>query len=99
MLWSDNFVIPNKAGHKKNAELLINYYYDPAVMASVEDYVNYIPPVKGVKAVLVASDPTVADNALIFPDPKVQAESHVFMGLTGEQDARYTRAWQQVVNG
>jgi spermidine/putrescine transport system substrate-binding protein len=52
-----------------------------------------------VKAVLVASDPTVADNALIFPDPKVQAESHVFMGLTGEQDARYTRAWQQVVNG
>jgi spermidine/putrescine transport system substrate-binding protein len=99
MLWSDNFVIPNKAGHKKNAELLINYYYDPAVMASVEDYVNYIPPVKGVKAVLVASDPTVADNALIFPDPKVQAESHVFMGLTGEQDARYTRAWQQVVKG
>ena len=29
MLWSDNFVIPNKAQHKKNAETLINYYYDP----------------------------------------------------------------------
>jgi spermidine/putrescine transport system substrate-binding protein len=40
MLWSDNFVIPNKAKHKKNAETLINYYYSPEVMAQVEDYVN-----------------------------------------------------------
>ena len=34
MLWSDNFVIPNLAQHKKNAETLINYYYDPEVMAA-----------------------------------------------------------------
>ena len=34
MLWSDNFLIPNLAQHKKNAEILINYYYDPAVMAA-----------------------------------------------------------------
>ncbi|CAN5417639.1 spermidine/putrescine ABC transporter substrate-binding protein [soil metagenome] len=99
MIWSDNFVIPNKAKHKKNAERLIDYYYDPAVMATVEDYVNYIPPVKGVKQALQASDPTVADNPLIFPDAQVQADSHVFMGLTGEQEAHYTRAWQEVTNG
>ena len=37
-------MIPNKAQHKKNAETLINYYYDPEVMAPVEDYVNYISP-------------------------------------------------------
>ena len=48
-LWSDNFVIPALAKHKKNAETLINYYYDPAVMAQVEAWVNYIPPVKGTK--------------------------------------------------
>ena len=47
MLWSDNFLIPNAAQHKKNAEMLINYYYDPAVVALVEDYVNYISPVEG----------------------------------------------------
>ena len=51
MIWSDNFVIPNLAQHKKNAEILINYYYDPEVMAQVADYVNYIPPVKGVKEI------------------------------------------------
>jgi len=98
MLWSDNFVIPNYAQHKKNAELLINYYYAADVMAIVEDYVNYIPPVKNVKQALQAADPSVADNPLIFPDEQVQADSHVFMGLSGEQEAHYTRAWQDVMN-
>jgi spermidine/putrescine transport system substrate-binding protein len=97
MVWSDNFVIPNKARHKKNAEILIDYYYDPAVMAPVEDYVNYIPPVKGVKEVLQASDPTVADDPLIFPDDSVQAQSHVFMALTGQQETRYNEAYQNLM--
>ncbi len=99
MVWSDNFVIPNKAQHKKNAEILINYYYDPAVMATVEDYVNYIPPVKNVKQVLVKSDPAVADDPLIFPDDSVQAKSHVFMALTGEQENRYNNAFQTLIGG
>ena len=67
MLWSDNFVIPNKAKHKKNAETLINYYYDPKVMAQVDDYVNYISAGKGTKEALDQIDPDVADNPLIFP--------------------------------
>ena len=29
MIWSDNFVIPNKARHKKNAEVLINDNNEP----------------------------------------------------------------------
>ncbi len=31
MLWSDNMLVPNKSQHKKNAERLINYYYDREV--------------------------------------------------------------------
>jgi spermidine/putrescine transport system substrate-binding protein len=99
MVWSDNFVIPNKARHKKNAELLINYYYDPAVMAQVEDYVNYIPPVKGVKEALVKDDPDVADNPLIFPSDAVQAQSHVFQGLTELQENNYNTAFQSLIGG
>jgi len=99
MVWSDNFVIPNKARHKKNAERLINYYYDTDVMATVEDYVNYIPPVKGVKQVLVASDPETANNPLIFPSDKVQARSHVFMGLNELQDREFTSAYQDLIGG
>ena len=62
MLWSDNFVIPAMARHKKNAELLINHYYDPAVMAQVAAWVNYIPPVKGTKEELVKIDPELGEN-------------------------------------
>lgn len=97
MLWSDNFVIPNKAQHKKNAEILINYYYDPAVMAEVEDYVNYISPVKGSKEVLLKQDPSVAKNPLIFPSPAVLSRSRVFRGLTAAEETKYTQAFQSLI--
>ncbi|MDQ1716758.1 MAG: spermidine/putrescine transport system substrate-binding protein [Pseudonocardiales bacterium] len=99
MIWSDNFVIPNKAQHKKNAELLINYYYDPKVMATVVDYVNYISVVKGAKEILVKSDPTVADNSLIFPSDAVLAKAHVFRGLTEAEETKYNKAFQALTTG
>jgi len=99
MLWSDNFVIPNLAKHKKNAEIVINYYYDPAVMAQVVDYVNYISPVKGTKAVLLKIDPSVATNPLIIPTQDVLSRSHVFRGLTAAEETKYNRKFQTIVTG
>ena len=97
VLWSDNFVIPNKAQHKKNAELLINHYYDPAVMADVAAWVNYIPPVQGTGDVLRAEDPDTADNQLIFPTEEVRARSHVFRGLSEEEETRYNELFQSLI--
>ena len=97
MIWSDNFVIPNQAQHKKNAEVLINYYSDPEVMAQVADWVNYIPPVKGTKDALTADDPDVADNPLIFPDDEVRAHAHVFRGLTEDEETKYTTQFQSLI--
>jgi len=51
MLWSDNMLIPSTSTHKKNAETLINYYYEPAVAAEVAAYVNYICPVEAAQPV------------------------------------------------
>ncbi len=98
-MFSDNFVIPNLAQHKKNAEKLIDYYYDPKVMAPVADYVNYIPPVAGVKDLLVKQDPGVANNELIFPSQDVLARSQVFRGLTAEEETSFNRQFQAVVTG
>ncbi len=97
MLWSDNFVIPNKAQHKKNAEKLINFYYQPEIAAEVEDYVNYISPVKGAKDALLKSDPAVAKNPLIFPDAAVMGRSHGFMALTEAQETKYNQAFQSLI--
>ena len=97
--FSDNFVIPNLAQHKKNAEKLIDYYYDPKVMAPVADWVNYIPPVAGVKDLLVKDDPEVANNELIFPSQDVLARTQVFRGLTAEEETSFNRQFQAVVTG
>jgi spermidine/putrescine transport system substrate-binding protein len=99
MIWSDNLVIPNLARHKKNAETLINYYYDPRAMAQVVDFVNYISPVKGVKAILVKSDPAVAANPLIIPSPEFLSRSRVFRGLSAAEEASYNRKFQTIVTG
>jgi spermidine/putrescine transport system substrate-binding protein len=96
-LWSDNFVIPNGTPHKKNAELLINYYYQPEVAASVADWVNYISPVVGAKEQLLKDDPDVANNPLIFPSDDVMKRAKVFMGLTEDQENRYNAAFAKLM--
>jgi spermidine/putrescine transport system substrate-binding protein len=98
-LWSDNFVIPGMAKHKKNAEMLINYYYDPKVMADVVDYVNYISPVKGTKAILEKMDPEVAKNSLIIPDQATLQRAHVFRGLSSAEETKYNAAFAQLTAG
>lgn len=99
MIWSDNFVIPNKAKHKKNAETLINYFYDPKVMAQVVGYVNYISVIKGAQEILVAEDPDVANNPLIFPSEEVLGRAHVFRGLSEDEETRYNKAFQALTTG
>jgi spermidine/putrescine transport system substrate-binding protein len=98
-LWSDNFVIPALAKHKKNAELLINYYYDPKVMAEVEAWVNYIPPVKGTQAELAKIDPDLAKNPLIVPSEEVLSRAHVFRGLTSEEETKYSKLYSALTTG
>jgi spermidine/putrescine transport system substrate-binding protein len=98
VLWSDNFVIPNHARHKKNAERLIDFYYQPKLMAQVEEYVNYISPVVGSREALLASDPETAKNPLIFPTQEILARANVFRGMTDEQDTRYNRVFQRLLN-
>ena len=97
MLWSDNFVIPNQAKHKKNAERLIDHYYSPEVMAEVEAYVNYISPVKGSKEALLKEDPDIAGNELIFPSAAVLANSHGFRGLSEDEETRYNQQFQSLI--
>ncbi len=98
-LWSDNFVIPGMAQHKKNAERLVDYYYDPKVMAEVVAYVNYISPVKGVKEILTAADPEMGKNELIVPSAATMSKAHVFRGLTADEETKYNRKFQALVTG
>ena len=67
MLWSTSLEIPVGAPNPEAAQALMNYVYDPKVQADIAEWVNYVTPVKGVKAIVRKRDPELADNQLIFP--------------------------------
>lgn len=94
--WSDNMCIPNYARHKKNAELLMNYYYNPEVEATLDDYINYIPAVSGADDALKTIDANAMSNELIVPTAAMQAAAHPFMALTVDQLDSYTQQFKKI---
>jgi len=96
-LWTDNMVVPALAQHKKNAELAMNYYYNPDVAAEVAAYVNYICPVEGAQAAMEQLDPELAADEFIFPTSATLDQTYVFMELTAEQNEKYEREFQKAI--
>jgi len=98
-LWTDNMLIPALAQHKTNAELIMNYYYDPKVAAQVAAYVQYICPVSGAQEEMKSIDPALADNQWIFPTPETLSKAFVFMTLTDQQNVEYQKQFQKAIGG
>jgi len=96
-LWSDNLLVPVGSPHKKNAEKLIDYYYDPKVAATVEAWVNYICPVQGAQAEMEKIDPDLAKSPWIFPTEEFLAKAKVFRTLTPDEETQYSEAFQKVI--
>jgi spermidine/putrescine transport system substrate-binding protein len=98
-LWNDNFIVPIGATHKKNAEKLINYYYEPEVAALVAEYVNYITPVLGAKEAMADVDPELVEDQLIFPSEETLSNAHIFRTLTPAEEQKYSPQFQAVLLG
>lgn len=94
-LWSDNMLIPIGSPHKKNAEILMNYYYTPEVAAQVAEYVNYICPVKGAKEAMQKRNPALVDEPLIFP--AASANAKVFRTLQPDEETQFAQDFQKVL--
>jgi len=96
-LWSDNMLIPSTSTHKKNAELLMNYYYEPAVAAQVAAYVNYICPVEAAKPELEKIDSDLAASPFIFPDAATLEKVKVFRPLTADEQTNFQTAFDEAI--
>jgi spermidine/putrescine transport system substrate-binding protein len=94
---ADNLLIPSTAtaDGKKNAEALINYYYDPAVAAEVAAYVNYVTPVAGAQAEMEKIDAKLAKSEYIFPTQATMNRLHIFRALTPTEETTWTEAFQK----
>ena len=99
MLWSDNMLVPNLAEHQANAELWMNYYYQPDVAAKLAAWVNYICPVQGAKEEMEKIDPDLVDNPLIFPDDETLSKTMAFMALDEKQITQYEGEFADVTGG
>jgi spermidine/putrescine transport system substrate-binding protein len=97
LIFSDDMLVPNRSGHRANAEQLIDNYYDPAVAAQVAAYVNYICPVDGARAELEKTDPELAGNPLIFPSPELLASAKAFKPLDEAAARGYDQKFQAVI--
>jgi spermidine/putrescine transport system substrate-binding protein len=96
-IWTDNMLIP-KGGNVYTASVYMNYVYDPHIAALIEDYVNYICPVKGAKEELEKIDPGVAKNTLIFPTDEM-LDNVKNIDSAALNNEKYITAWQNLISG
>ncbi|MEU6371326.1 spermidine/putrescine ABC transporter substrate-binding protein [Streptomyces sp. NPDC046931] len=100
-LWSDSLMIPNLAGHKANAERLIDYYYRPEVAATLAAWVNYVCPVPAARDVLAASGDedtaALAGNPLIFPDTTLRRRLAIARDITSTERLEFAKRWNRIV--
>ncbi len=99
MLWSDNLMVPITSHHRRNAQAVMNHYYDPAVAAEVAAWVNYVCPVEGAQAEMEKIDPELAESPFIFPGEDYIADNNIkgFRALSAQEDADYSAAWAEAV--
>jgi spermidine/putrescine transport system substrate-binding protein len=97
MLWSDNMQIPVGAPHAYTAEKMMDFVYQPEIQAPITAYINYVPPVKGVKEVLEKTEPELAKSQLIFPSDETLKHGKAFRDLKPEEEDKLNNAFQKVI--
>ena len=97
MLWSTSMEIPVGAPNRQAAEAFINFVYDPKVQADIAEWVNYVTPVRGVKAILAKRDPALAKSQLIFPSQDYTANCSFEPVLGGKLGQDVTEAFQRAI--
>ncbi len=100
-LWSDNMVIPVGAPNSPAAYEYMNYVYTPENMVPITTYVNYTPPVQGVKDLLNQKDPKLAENPLIFPPDSWLDKCSTQVSPPGDEaeQKQVEQAFQDVLTG
>ena len=96
MFWTDNMMIPAKAAHPYAAETMMNFVYEPAIAAKIAAYVNYIPPVNGVKEIFQKTDPKLAANQLIFPSEAIRQRLKPYPALSPADERAMEERMAQV---
>jgi spermidine/putrescine transport system substrate-binding protein len=94
MIFTDSMQVPVGAPHAYTAEKMMDFVYDPEIAAEIAAYVNYVPPVKGVKEILAKDDPELASSKLIFPPLE---NAHNFKTFSPKEQTQIDEAFQKAI--
>jgi spermidine/putrescine transport system substrate-binding protein len=110
-LWTDNFTIPITAANPLDAIMLIDFFYQVPIQASLTEYINYVSPVPAAQAQIKqdAAKATgedkkaledVAASPLVFPTDADYAKLHYYRDFASaaEQQA-YQKVFEPIVLG
>jgi spermidine/putrescine transport system substrate-binding protein len=110
-IWTDNFTIPTTAKNPVDALMLIDFFYNVDIAASLAEYINYVCPVPAAQAQirkdagkLSGEDRTtmqaVADSPLVFPKEADYAKLHYYVDFdTVSAQQQFQKIFQPIVLG
>ncbi|WP_030624830.1 polyamine ABC transporter substrate-binding protein [Streptomyces sclerotialus] len=100
-LWSESLMIPNLAAHKRNAERLVDHYYEPEVAAELATWVNYVCPVPAARDVLASAKDketaALAEDPLIFPDDGMRGRLAIARDISSAERPELSKEWNAIV--
>jgi len=109
-IWTDNMAIPSTAENPVDALMLLDFFYDPAIAASLAEYIGYVTPVPSAKAAMQADADAAPDddtksyiedliaNPTIFPDDGTYQKLHYYVDFeTTELQQQFQSTFEPIV--
>jgi spermidine/putrescine-binding protein len=112
MRWNDNLVIPKGATQVANSLKLLDYWYTLAAMTTLEEYIGYFTPVKGVKEQILADAQAARDEGdsetadlyerlapTVVPSDEQITNTFTDKVLTEDEEAQWNTLFEGVLSG
>ncbi|MCK2221480.1 spermidine/putrescine ABC transporter substrate-binding protein [Actinomadura sp. ATCC 31491] len=106
-IWTDNMLIPKGAANPVDALMLMDYLYQPAVAAELDEFIQYVTPVPAVQDLLREKAKSakgedkkaleeMVDSPLMFPTEADYARLRGYTPLDNKQQQIFNPIFQSV---
>ncbi|WP_256257058.1 polyamine ABC transporter substrate-binding protein [Nonomuraea pusilla] len=106
-IWTDNMLIPKGAANPVDALMLMDFLYQPAIAAELDEFIQFVTPVPSVQDLLKEKAKTaagadkkaleaMAESPLMFPSEADYAKLHSYTKLTTQQEQVFNPIFQSI---
>ncbi|MER6942414.1 spermidine/putrescine ABC transporter substrate-binding protein [Nonomuraea sp. NPDC000554] len=106
-IWTDNMLIPKGAANPVDALMLMDYLYQPAIAAELDEFIQFVTPVPGVQDLLREKAGTakgeakkaleqMVDSPTMFPSEADYAKLRNYTKLTTAQEQVFNPIFQSI---